>query len=77
MNASVLDGGRRTLTDHLIESGELERAKKGSAFARKPKEAAQSLVARLQAKGEGHARSVLQQMAKMLGTEVVEKEARK
>ena len=60
--------------DQLIEQGELPRAKKGSASGRKPKEVAQSLVARLQAKGEGHARSVLQQMARMLGMEVVEKE---
>ena len=44
---------RKAAVDQLIEQGELPRAKKGSASARKPKEVAQSLVARLQAKGEG------------------------
>jgi hypothetical protein len=38
---------------------------------------AHSLVTRLQKKGEKHARSVLQQMAKLLGMEVVEKESGK
>jgi hypothetical protein len=64
---------RKAAVDELVEKGELPRAKKGSAPVRKPKEVAQSLVARLQKKGEGHAKSVLQQMARLLGMEVVEK----
>jgi hypothetical protein len=64
---------RKAAVDQLIEKGELPRAKKGRMSARRPKEVAQGLVARLQKKGEGHARSVLQQMARMLGMEVVEK----
>jgi hypothetical protein len=63
---------RKKAVDRLVEYGELERAKKGSAAGRKPKEVAQSLVERLKAKGDAHAKSVLQQMAKMLGMEVVE-----
>jgi len=68
---------RKTAVDQLVEKGELARAKKGAASARKPKEVAQSLVSRLKAKGEGHARSVLQQMARMLGMKVVEEEKEK
>jgi hypothetical protein len=65
---------RKAAVDVLVEKGELPRAKKGSGPVRKPKEVAQSLVARLQKKGEGHAKSVLQQMARLLGMEVVEGE---
>jgi hypothetical protein len=68
---------RKAAVDQLVEQGELPRAKKKEAVVRKPKEVAQSLVSRLQKKGEGHAKSVLQQMARMLGMEVVEKEAKK
>ena len=68
---------RKKAVDHLIEFGELERAKKGSAAGRKPRDVAQSLVERLKAKGEAHAKSVLQQMAKLLGMEVMEKEGGK
>jgi hypothetical protein len=64
---------RKAAVDELVEKGELPRAKKGVSAGRRPKEAAQSLVARLQKKGEGHARSVLQQMARLLGMVVVEK----
>jgi hypothetical protein len=47
------------------------RAKKGGTNrARKPKEVAQTLVTRLKARGDGHARAVLQQMARLLGLEV-------
>ena len=65
---------RKAAVDQLIEYGESPRARKaGSAAAPRPKELAQSIVARLQKKGEGHARSVLQQMARLLGMEVTEK----
>ena len=70
-------GERRKAVDELVEKGELPRAKKRPPSARRPKEVAQGLVARLQKKGEGHARSVLQQMARLLGMEVVEKAAGK
>lgn len=63
---------RKAAVDELVEKGELPRVKKGKAVTRRPKEVAQALVARLQAKGDGHARSVLQQMAKVLGMKVVE-----
>jgi hypothetical protein len=64
--------------EQLLSEGELPRAKKGSAAGKpRAKEIAQSLVGRLQKQGEWHARSVLQQMAKLLGMEVVEKEKEK
>jgi hypothetical protein len=68
---------RKPAVQQLIEQGELTRAKREATTVRRPKEIAQSLVARLQAKGEMHARSVLQQMAALLGMEVVEKEPEK
>jgi hypothetical protein len=64
---------RKKVVDELLEKGELPREKKkGAGKSRRPKEVAQGLVARLQKKGDGHARSVLQQMAKMLRMKVVE-----
>jgi hypothetical protein len=63
---------RKAAVDELLEKGELPRVNKGVRKGPRPKEVAQSLVTRLQKKGEGHARSVLQQMAKMLGMKVVE-----
>ncbi len=69
---------RKAEVDRLIDYGELPRAKKaGTAAAARPKELAQSIVARLQKKGEAHARSVLQQMARLLGMEVAEKSSEK
>jgi len=68
---------RKATVDQLVEKGELARAKKGTVATRRPKEVAQSLVSRLKAKGEGHARSVLQQMARMLGMKVVVEEKEK
>jgi hypothetical protein len=65
---------RRAAVETFLSEGELPRAKRGSAAKPRAKDVAQSLVGRLQKKGEGHARSVLQQMAKLLGMEVVEKE---
>lgn len=44
---------RKRAVDELAERGELGRAKKGPKPACKPKEVAQSLVARLQEKGGG------------------------
>ena len=61
---------RKKAVDELVEKGELPRARKGPKPVRKPKEVAQSLVANLQKKGEGHAMSVVQQMARLLGMEV-------
>lgn len=68
---------RKKAVDQLVEQGELPRTKKEATPARKPREVAQGLVDRLKAKGESHAKSVLQQMARMLGMEVVEKESGK
>jgi hypothetical protein len=68
---------RRNAVDELLEKGELQRGKKEKASGRKPKEVAQGLVDRLQKRGESHARSVLQQMARLLGMEVVGKESGK
>jgi hypothetical protein len=68
---------RKAAVEQLVEVGELQRAKKEAGTKPKPKEVAQSLVGRLQKKGEAHARSVLQQMARLLGMEVVEKEGGK
>jgi hypothetical protein len=64
---------RKAAVEQLVELGELPRAKKGSGAKPRAKEVAQNLVGRLQKTGETHARSVLQQMAKLLGMEVVEK----
>ena len=64
---------RKAVVDRLIDRGELPRAKKpGAAATPPPKEVAQSIVARLKARGEDHARSVLQHMASLLGMEVPE-----
>ena len=64
---------RKAAVEELIEKGELPRAKKGSAAKGRPKQVAQNIVGRLQKQGDAHARSVLQQMARLLGMEVVEK----
>jgi hypothetical protein len=63
---------RKAAVDKLIEDGELPRAKKEAA-SRRPKEVAESILARLQKKGEAHARSVVQQLARLLGLDVAEK----
>ncbi len=68
---------RNEMVDELVDKGELPRVKKGASSKRRPKEVAQGLVERLQKKGDAHAKSVLQQMAKLLGLEVVEKEKEK
>ena len=64
---------RKVAVDQLLKKGELPRAEKGSSTGPRPKQLAQSWVARLRAKGDKHARSVLEQMAGLLGLEVVEK----
>jgi hypothetical protein len=64
---------RKAAVDRILEWGGPPWAQTGTGSKRRPKEVAQVLVARLQTKGEGHARSVLQQMARLLGMEVVEK----
>ena len=66
---------RKAAVDRLIEDGELRRAKREPAPARRPREVAQALVERLKARGEAHARSVVQQMARLVGLEVAEKAA--
>ena len=63
---------RKAAVDQLIELGELPR-KAGEPPASRPRDVAQSLLARLQAKGEGHARSVVVRMARLLGLEIAEK----
>ncbi len=69
---------RKAAVDQLIDQGELPRAKTaGYTITSRPKDVAQSIVARLQKKGESHARSVLQQMARLLGMVVAEKSADK
>jgi len=66
---------RQAAVDELLEHGALTRAKKQAAPQPRPKDIAQTLVAGLKSKGDGHARSVLQQMARLLGMEVTEKPA--
>jgi hypothetical protein len=69
---------RKAAVDQLVAKGELPRAKKGAAAAeRTPRQIAQGVMARLQKQGPKHARSVVQQLAKLLGMEVVEKDAAK
>jgi hypothetical protein len=63
---------RKAAVDRLIEEGELPRPKKEAA-SRRPKEVAESILARLQKKGEAHARSVVLRMARLLGLEVADK----
>jgi hypothetical protein len=65
---------RKKAVAELVEQGELPRAKKGEGQRRRPRELAHSLVARLQKRSEAHARSVVQQMAKLVGLKVVEEE---
>jgi hypothetical protein len=65
---------RKAAVEELIEKGELPRANKRSAPKPRTREVAQNIVGRLQKKGDEHARSVLKQMARLLGMEVVEKE---
>lgn len=65
---------RKAAVDQLIEQGELSRAKKGGTpTPAKPKEMAQSLIARLNKKGEGTAQAGFKQMARLLGFEVTKK----
>ncbi len=64
-------GERKAALDTLIEQGELPRAK--TPAPARPRDVAQSIVARLKVRGEDHARSVVQQMARLLGMEVGEK----
>jgi hypothetical protein len=65
---------RKAAVDQLVEEGELPRARKGGiAPALKPKDVAQSFIARLNKKGEGHAQAVFKHMARLLGFEVTEK----
>jgi ParB-like chromosome segregation protein Spo0J len=66
---------RKKVVDELVEYGELPRGKKEGGPSRRPKEMARAIYARLEKKGEVYARSVLHQLAKWLGMEVVEKAA--
>jgi hypothetical protein len=65
---------RKKAVDELVEKGELPRTKKEEKTSPKPREVAQSVVARLKKKREAHARSVVQQMANLVGLKVVEGE---
>jgi len=65
---------RKAAVDDLLVHGELTRAKKAAAPKPRPKDVAQALVTRLQSKGEGHVRSVLQQMARLMGMEIINKQ---
>lgn len=56
----------------LLDKGELRRPKKEKAL-KAPRDVARSVVDRLRAKGDDHARAVLQQMARLLGMEVAKK----
>ena len=64
---------RKAAVQQLIDLGEFPRAKKERSGAAKPKQVAETLVARLKAKGDEHALAVLEQMARLLGREVSEK----
>jgi hypothetical protein len=65
---------RKAAVDKFIEDGEQPRPKK-EPVDRRPKEVAESILTRLQKKGEAHARSVVRQLARLLGLELAEKEA--
>ncbi len=66
-------GERKKAVDHLVEHGELPRAHPPrDPVARRPRRVAQALLGRLQKKGEEHARAVVQQMARLLGLQVVD-----
>jgi hypothetical protein len=59
---------RKAAVKRLLEIGQLPRAGRSEKLsAQEPKLVAQVLVARLQKKGDGHARAVLQEMAGLLG----------
>jgi hypothetical protein len=65
---------RKDAVRRLVELGELPRFwKGGTASAPSAKQAARSLAARLQAKGDEYAREVVRRMARLLGLEVGEK----
>jgi hypothetical protein len=68
---------RKAAIERMVEEGRLPQVRKGAGSTRPPKEVARALMARLQAKGDGHARAVLQQMARILGMEVVALSAEK
>jgi hypothetical protein len=67
---------RKAAVKVLVEKGEW-RAGKRTPAAPRPKAVAESILARLNRKGEKHAQAVLKQMAQLLGFEVVEKPAGK
>jgi hypothetical protein len=65
---------RKGFVRRLVEMGDLPRFWKGGAgSAPSAKQAAKSLVARLQAKGEAYARDVIRRTARLLGLELGEK----
>jgi hypothetical protein len=67
-------GERKKAVDELVENGELPRTRRGGRGgpSPKPREVAQSFIARLNKRGEGTAEAVFKQMAKLLGFEVSE-----
>jgi hypothetical protein len=67
---------RKDIVRRLVELGELPRSRKaGTSSAADATEAAQSLVARLQPKGDEYAREVIRQTARLLGLKVGEESA--
>jgi hypothetical protein len=69
---------RKQAMDHLIEFGELPRAKKeADRSAQRPRRVAQRILASLEKKGEDYARSVVNQLVRLLGLEVVDPAAGK
>jgi hypothetical protein len=71
-------GERKAAVEKLIEQGEWPRSKKeGRPAAARPRQVAEALVTRLKVKGDAHAISVLQQMARLLGFDVIEQSSEK
>ncbi len=65
---------RKAAVKLLLEDGQLPRAGRSEKLAaQEPRVVAQVLVARLQKKGDDHARAVLREMAGLLGMEASEK----
>jgi hypothetical protein len=64
---------REKVLKHLLDQGEMPRPVRAKPPAARPKEAAEALFARLQRRGEGHARAVARHLARLAGLEVAGK----
>jgi hypothetical protein len=61
---------RLAAVKQLLEAGELPRANRSEKSpGHGPQEVAESLVTRLRKKGDGHARAVVEHMARLVGME--------